>query len=539
MGLPKQKLQNFFFNAAEYDDMGGIPADHWCYRFWTCVTKQIDDSRFSALYHPEGAKPISPGLIVCIMILQYKFGYSDRGAVEATIMRRDWRIALGIEFGWEGFEPSVLCDMRKRLQGLPVREGQKPPTDAEGGLLLFNIVLDLIREAGLLENSGRLRVDATHILAQAARLNRADVVSESTRLLVRDAAKRRPELLEDPQFSSLSEQYGEERWVGTGDGSDEALLKLGKDAQLLLDLCSDMDLAAKDTLVRVVEENFVRETEDDATTVAGVLPADQRPKQPLVSPHEPDVETGKKRNTPFSGDKLHVLETANRLGPNFVLGLAVTGPRMDDISAFPLVLAEARKACPTLSQLLADAGYSSVANGVLARKEGVDLIAPPRGNSSRNGIPRDAFILDLVNQVATCPEGKTSSVWSDGDDGANIRFKAADCNACQRRAECTTSKQGRSLSLTQHHEQLERDRQRAETPEFKDLYRLRAPVEGTFSQLVNGYGLRRSRYKGRSGRHLHSVLAVTALNAWRLVEAAPMVAKPQPRPHSESLTEAR
>ena len=148
MGLPKQKLQNFFFNAAEYDDMGGIPADHWCYRFWTCVTKQIDDSRFSALYHPEGAKPISPGLIVCIMILQYKFGYSDRGAVEATIMRRDWRIALGIEFGWEGFEPSVLCDMRKRLQGLPVREGQEPPTDAEGGLLLFNIVLDLIREAG-------------------------------------------------------------------------------------------------------------------------------------------------------------------------------------------------------------------------------------------------------------------------------------------------------------------------------------------------------------------------------------------------------
>ena len=63
MGLPKQKLQKFLFNAAEYDDMGGIPADHWCYRFWTCVTKLIDDSRFAGLYHPGGARPISPGLI--------------------------------------------------------------------------------------------------------------------------------------------------------------------------------------------------------------------------------------------------------------------------------------------------------------------------------------------------------------------------------------------------------------------------------------------------------------------------------------------
>jgi len=127
MGLPKQKLQKFLFNAAEYDDMGGIPADHWCYRFWTCVTKLIDDSRFAGLYHPGGARPISPGLIMCIMILQYKFGYSDRGAVEATIMRRDWRIALGIGFGWVGFEPWCCPTCASVSKGSRCERGKSPP----------------------------------------------------------------------------------------------------------------------------------------------------------------------------------------------------------------------------------------------------------------------------------------------------------------------------------------------------------------------------------------------------------------------------
>ena len=54
-------------------------------------------------------------------------------------------------------------------------------------------------------------------------------------------------------------------------------------------------------------------------------------------------------------------------------------------------------------------------------------------------------------------------------------------------------------------------------PEFAELYRLRAGIEATISQLVQRCGLRRSRYRGSRGRELHALLAGAGLNAWRLI----------------------
>jgi len=46
-------------------------------------------------------------------VLQYMFRVSDRAAVDNTIMRRDWRIALGITPEYTGFAPRVLYGERE------------------------------------------------------------------------------------------------------------------------------------------------------------------------------------------------------------------------------------------------------------------------------------------------------------------------------------------------------------------------------------------------------------------------------------------
>jgi len=75
------------------------------------------------------------------------------------------------------------------------------------------------------------------------------------------------------------------------------------------------------------------------------------------------------------------------------------------------------------------------------------------------------------------------------------------------------------LTLSPHYEQLQKDRARALTPEFKELYAQRAGIEATISELVHRCGLRRSRYRTKPKRELHALLSVAALNMRRLLRA--------------------
>jgi transposase len=56
------------------------------------------------------------------------------------------------------------------------------------------------------------------------------------------------------------------------------------------------------------------------------------------------------------------------------------------------------------------------------------------------------------------------------------------------------------------------------TAEYAVLSAVRAGVEGTISQAVRGFGLRRSRYVGQAKTHLQHVAAAAAMNFVRLAE---------------------
>ncbi len=60
-------------------------------------------------------------------------------------------------------------------------------------------------------------------------------------------------------------------------------------------------------------------------------------------------------------------------------------------------------------------------------------------------------------------------------------------------------------------------RQRQHSPEFLELYALRAGVEATISQAVRGFGLRRSRYFGHAKTHLQHAATAATMNLVRLV----------------------
>ena len=60
-------------------------------------------------------------------------------------------------------------------------------------------------------------------------------------------------------------------------------------------------------------------------------------------------------------------------------------------------------------------------------------------------------------------------------------------------------------------------RKRQLTADFQKQYAARAGIEGTISQGVRAFGIRRSRYIDLAKTHLQHVLMATAINLMRVV----------------------
>ena len=101
-----------------------------------------------------------------------------------------------------------------------------------------------------------------------------------------------------------------------------------------------------------------------------------------------------------------------------------------------------------------------------------------------------------------------------------MRFAQQDGQACEVRSACTRAKtQPRTLLVRPqlYHEALQTMRKRQLSAEFQQQYAARAGIEGTLSQGVRAFGMRRSRYIGLAKTHLQHVLIATAINLVRVV----------------------
>jgi transposase len=175
-----------------------------------------------------------------------------------------------------------------------------------------------------------------------------------------------------------------------------------------------------------------------------------------------------------------------------------------------------------------DGGYPDAQILVHSQARGIDLIGPVGRDTSwqardPHGYDLSQFTIDWGGQAVTCPHGQRSTVWSGsqdryGNEVIHVRFDRAACQACPGRERCTRGQAGRSLKLRTHaqHEALQAARQAQTTDAFRQAYRQRAGVEGTISQGVRAFGMRRTRYRGLAKTKLHDVLVATAMNLTRV-----------------------
>lgn len=136
----------------------------------------------------------------------------------------------------------------------------------------------------------------------------------------------------------------------------------------------------------------------------------------------------------------------------------------------------------------------------------------------------DRFEVDRERERARCPQGRLSSAWSSRVDHAgtpyvSVLFQRADCDACPARPFCTRVRQGsRHLKLRPRaeHEALRAARERLATREGRRAHAPRAGIEGTISQGVRAFGLRRGRNRGLARTRLQHVATAAAIDLERL-----------------------
>ena len=179
---------------------------------------------------------------------------------------------------------------------------------------------------------------------------------------------------------------------------------------------------------------------------------------------------------------------------------------------------------------LLDAGFVDVELLVGSQFEhGVRLVGPMRPDVSwqaqaNQGFDIAHFAIDWEAEHVTCPEGRTSVLWKPGQDRwgnevIHAEFARRECQACPSRPLCTrATTEGREMTLRPRelHEALQAARRQQETAEWKAEYAVRAGVEGTLSQGVRGFGMRRCRYTGLAKARLQHVVTAAAINVYRI-----------------------
>lgn len=484
------------------------------------------DKQFASLFSERGQPAFSPWRLALISIMQFAEDLSDRQAANAVRGRIDWKYLLGLDLEDSGFNYSILSEFRQRL--------------VKGGLeqALLDKMLIVLAEHKLLKKQGQQRTDSTHIVAAVRKLNRLETIGETMRAALNTLATVAPDWLQQIAPSEWYDRYEtriEESRLPRQKKERETWVKaVGKDGIYLLTSIYESDSHHwlwEVPAVQIVRQVWLHQFYHLDDVVQLRKPEDLPPASiRFDSPYDPDAHYSTKRQTHWTGYKVHISETCDDDQPHLITHVATTiAPQSDADMTEPIHEALAQKDCLPRTHLV-DAGYVDAEQIVASQeKHNINLVGPVRPDVSwqtkdYTGYAGRDFQIDWQAKTVTCPRGISSHRWASMVDAwknnvIQVRFPRQACRSCPTRSLCTRSAtEPRFLTLRQqaHYEALQNARREQQTEVWQEQYAKRAGVEGTISQAVRGFGLRECRYIGLAKTHLQHVLTAAAINFARL-----------------------
>ena len=537
MSLPELDMQRTFFDT----DMlfprlsNAAGAERFSF-FAECVLPELIKRRpdLEKMYCSDNGRPAEePVRMMAATILQFMERMPDRQAAEACNFDLRWKLALGMGADEPAFHHTSLVKFRERLlvHGLE--------------RLGFEAVLEQMSKAGYLAKRSRQRLDSTHIIGLVSRMSRLDCVRETLRLALEELAQI--EKLPRPAAWALWWERYVESSIDYKSSVDIIRLKMsqaGLDARDALNWINGLPPEIRQgeavrMLRRVFEDNF------EVSAEGAVEKRHAQPTGAVQNPHNPDAQWSTKstmKGNGWVGHKVQVAETVEaeprKTGEptKGVITSIVTqdAPESDKAGMAAVFKEQERLGIEKPETLYVDAAYVAGPGIAKAIAEGRELMGPTLGSPNRGVYTAEVFMVDVERRYAVCPAGKTSTQCARMKAGktGKITYRFEWCGCCQDcilKVQCLhKGERDRMLRVNEHHTFLQARRQLMRTKEFKKDMRHRNGIEGTQSELVRGYGLRKARYRGRKKVQLQNYLIGAACNikrwcrrvTWEMQQAA-------------------
>lgn len=480
------------------------------------------DAEFSELFSWKGQEAYPPGQFALITVMQFMEGLSDRQAADAVRARIDWKYVLGLALEDDGFDASLLSTFRQRLIA------------GTAEALLLNRIVQIAEAHNLLKQRGKMRTDASHVIAAVRELNRLELVGESLRYALNTIATINPDWLLTRITTDWFERYSarmEQARFPREESKRQALrLTIGADGYHLLSALYQDEGSrilwshpAIEALRQIWVQNYYQEEGVVQWRGAGQLPTGEHFIQ---SPYDLEARYSEKRQSRWKGYKVHLTESCDAELPHLIVHVETTPASTSDKGMLPQIHQALADKHLLPSEHLVDGGYLAVMDLVTSQhNHQIDLVGPLPPDTSwqtqeETGLGVSLFTIDWEAQQVTCPQGNTSRTWTSsvdraGHESITVRFAKSDCLACSVRNQCTRSSSApRALTLhpEAYHLALQEARRYQQTDEFAQRYKGRSGVEGTISVTIRNQDLRHTRYIGLTKTHLQHLAIAAARN---------------------------
>lgn len=487
----------------------------------------FEDKTFEGLYPTPGQPAESPGRLALVTIMQYLEDLSDRQAADAVRSRIDWKYRLGLKLDDPGFDYSVLSEFRQRL------------LEGKVEAVLLEKLLERCEDLGYLKGKKKQRTDSTHVIAAVRALSLLELVGETMRRVLDEAAQVAPDWLRTHMKAEWVQRYARRfdgyRLPTSKAKREELAVTIGEDGFYLLQAIysetgpKELKTSSKvEILRRIWVQQFYRgdgkvywRTKDKwGQPPAGKL---------ISSPDDLDVHYCVKGSTEWTGYKVHLTETCQAEYPRLITQVETTLSTVHDVKVTTRIQDSLASKGRLPEIQIVDEGYMEIDLLLDSQNRGIDLIGPVPSSKSwqdrvEGAYDHTQFQIDWEKRVVICLNQKTSrrcterKTWR-GTPSFTYVFDKGDCLPCPLRVHCSRAKNmGRTLTLypkEQYEAQLAA-RQRQLTEEFKKLYGEWAGIESTISQGVRRTRLRYARYIGLARTHLQETASAAAINLIRL-----------------------
>jgi len=519
--LGKRQPQRSFFDAL------GLPhrvaPDSFYGRMGSLEAQLFKDEDLKAMYCDDNGRPsLPPSLMSGVLLLQFYDDVSDAEAVERVLFDLRWKVALNLSLDYSGFHPSSLSVFRTRL----VEHKQER--------YAFDRLLKVSREAGLLADKVTLLTDTTDAKGAGAVQDTYTLLRKGIRKLIKTMGYHLPGKRQgcSADIERLISTYVDQDRRAEADWSDPAVRQaqlkiLVADSEAALDLAlaqaDDPEVRSLGWMIAKILGDDVETNDRGEAQIAEGTAADR-----LISLEDPDMRHGRKS----AAHKFNGYKTSTSIDQASELIL--------DIADLPASAGDGKALMPSIARVeehvgvivecaMGDGAYGSGENRAACaeRPENpIDLLSPMR-RPADPAVDKSAFTIELDGQTptATCPHGQTVSASSsttdeDGRTSHKFTFDRAICLTCPLFARCVRSQTtGRTLTTSPYEAYLRAARERQQTDEFQQRYRLRSRVEGKQAELVV-HGLRNTRYLGQAKRSLQRLYLAAAVNLKRITTLA-------------------